>query len=308
MPQQDPFPPRRSARHYAPEQGPRGPVAPLPPAGDDAPPPWAGLPPVRPPRHDAEEPAFVPGDDAPRGGSRAAIGARARRALLRKRRRSFVAIGGAVVVIAAVLVVVFVTRGGNQAAVIPNDFITTFQPGELEQVPNACEVIPAATVQQYLPGKVKQAAPLPINGKLGSACNWTVDHQPVYRLLELSMQAYAPNGLASGNGSATNAARDVYTQTLQGLQNPPKRSVSAGATVTMLSGMGNEAFSAMQVFHVGGAVSDEATVVIRFHNVIVTVELSGLEHSNKGHYGPVDKTQLASAALAFAQAAYASLH
>ena len=284
----------------------------MPPAGDDAP-PWADLPPVRPPRHsadssEAEEPAFVPDDDAPRGRSRAAIGARARRALMRKRRRSFVAIGGAVVIIAAVLVVVFVTRGGNQAAVIPNDFITTFQPGELEQVPNACEVIPAATVQQYLPGKVKQAAPLPINGKLGSACNWTVDHQPVYRLLELSMQAYAPNGLASGNGSATNAARDVYTQTLQNLQNPPRRSVSAGATVTMQSGIGNEAFSAMQVFHVGGAVSDEATVVIRFHNVIVTVEVSGLERSNKGHYGPVDKTQLASAALAFAQAAYASLH
>ncbi|HEX6519759.1 MAG TPA: hypothetical protein VF070_07035, partial [Streptosporangiaceae bacterium] len=302
---------RRSARHYAPEQGPRGPVAPMPPAGEDAP-PWADLPPVRPPRHgadssDAEELASVPDDDAPRGRSRAAIGARARRALLRKRRRSFVAIGGAVVVIAVVLIVVFVTRGGNQTAVIPNDFITTFQPGELQQVPNACEVIPAATMQQYLPGKVKQAAAVPVNGKLGSTCNWTLDHQPVYRLLEVSMQAYAPFGLASGNGSATNAATDSYTQTLQGLQDPPKHSVNAGATVTMLSGMGNEAFSAMQVFHVGGAVSDEATVMIRFHNVIVTVELSGLEHSNKGHYGPVDKAQLSSAALAFAQAAYASL-
>jgi hypothetical protein len=64
----------------------------------------------------------------------------------------------------------------------------------------------------------------------------------------------------------------------------------------------------MQVFRVGGAVSDQAMVVIRFHNVIVTVELSGLEHSNKGNYGPVDKPQLAAAALSFAQAAYASLH
>ena len=287
MPQQDPFPPRRSARPYAPEQGPRGPYY---EAADE---------PVSGPQ--------VPEDEPPGDGPRA-MGARARRTLLRKRRRSFVVIGGAAVAVAAILVVVFATRGGNQAAVIPNDFITTFQPGEFQQVPNACEVIPAATVQQYLPGKVKQAAPLPVNGKLGSACNWTLDHQPVYRLLELSLQASAPNGLASGNGSATNAATDVFRQTLQGMRNPPRHSVNAGATVTTLSGLGNEAFSAMQVFHVGGAVSDEATVEIRFHNVIVSVELSGLERSNKGHYGPVNKSQLAAAALAFAQAAYASLH
>jgi hypothetical protein len=259
------------------------------------------------PPGDAGEPAFVPDDDPPRGRS-GAIGVRARRALLRKRRRSFIVLGGVAAAVAAILVVVFATRGGNQAAVIPNDFITTFQPGELQQVPNACQVVPPATVQQYLPGKVKQAAPLPINGKLGSACNWTLDHQPVYRLLELSMQAYAPNGLASGNGSATNAAADAYDVTFEGLRTPSRHSVNPGATVTTQSGLGDQAFSAMQVFHVGGAVSDEATVVIRFHNVIVTVELSGLEHSNKGHYGPVDKTQLSSAALAFAQAAYASLH
>jgi hypothetical protein len=295
VPQQDPFPPRRSARHYAPAQVPGDANGSGGYYGEADQPPAAA------------PPAAAPDDEAPRGRSRE-IGARARRTLLRKRRRWFIVAGGAVVAIAAVLVVVFVTRGGNQTAVIPNDFITTFQPGELQQVPNACEVIPAATVQQYLPGKVKQAAPLPVNGKLGSACNWTLDHQPVYRLLELSMQAYAPNGLASGNGSATNAATDAYSQTLQGLQNPSKHSVNAGATVTMLSGLGDQAFSAMQVFHVGGAVSDEATVVIRFHNVIVTVELSGLERSNKGHYGPVSKAQLASAAQAFAQAAYASLH
>ncbi len=75
-----------------------------------------------------------------------------------------------------------------------------------------------------------------------------------------------------------------------------------------LTGIGDGAFSAIQVFHVGGAVSDTATVVIRFHNVIVQAELSGLEHSNKGHYGPVNQSQLSQGALAFAQAAYASLH
>src|SRR5207302_5514937 len=110
---------------------------------------------------------------------------------------------------------------------------------------------------------------------------------------ELSMQAYAPNGLASGNGSATNAATDAYDVTLQGLRNPSKHSVNTAATVTTQSGLGDQAFSAMQVFHVGGAVSDEATVVIRFRNVFVTVELSGLEHSNKGHYGAFDKPHVA---------------
>jgi hypothetical protein len=253
---------------------------------------------------DADE----PGSAAEPGGRTRALSARARRALLRRRRRSVIALGGSIVVIAAVLVAVFVSRSSGAAAVIPNDFITTFQAGELQQVPDACQVIPAASIQQYLPGKVKQAAPLPIDGKLGSACNWTLDHQPTYRLLELNMLAYAPNGLASGNGSATSAASDAYTQALQTLQSPPKGSVGSKATVTTLSGLGDQAFSAMQVFHVGGAVSDQAVVTIRFHNVVVTVEFSGLEHSNKGHYGPVNQSDLAAAAMAFAQAAYASLH
>lgn len=332
MPKQDPIPPRRYARHTGPGE-------------DDEVPPWANLPSIRPtrpagpgapgvpgapgatpgrpgppapsgpasPTYNAdlvdliEDLPFIPDEDAPPRRQQPA-GGRARRTLLRKRRRSFVMIGGAVVAIGVVLAVLFLNRGGAQGANISSDLITTFQPGELQQVPNACQVIPAATVQQYLPGKVKQAAPLPIDGKLGSACNWTLDHQPVYRLLELNMLAYAPNGLASGNGSATNAARDAYDTTLQGLQSPPKGAVGGNATVTTLSGLGDGAFSAMQVFRVGGAVSDTATVVIRYHNVIVTVEVSGLEHSNKGHYGPVDKNQLAAAALAFAQTAYASLH
>ena len=76
----------------------------------------------------------------------------------------------------------------------------------------------------------------------------------------------------------------------------------------MLSGFGSQAYSALQVFHVGGAVTDVATVMVRHHNVIVTVKLNGTEHSNKGNYGPVSKPQLAAAAMAFARAAEASLH
>jgi uncharacterized protein (DUF849 family) len=55
-------------------------------------------------------------------------------------------------------------------------------------------------------------------------------------------------------------------------------------------------------------VTDVATVMVRYHNVVVTVTLNGLEHSNKGHYGPVSEAQLTAAAMAFARAAEASLH
>jgi hypothetical protein len=217
--------------------------------------------------------------------------------------------GGVVVVVGAVLAVVLLTGGRpGPASVTPGALITTFQPGELRQVPNACHVVPAATVAQYLPGTPKVASPLPVNGSLGSACNWTVDKPPLYRLMQVNLNAYAPNGLASGNGSATRAATDAYDLALQDLQAPPKNSPSARATVQVLSGFGNQAFSALQVFHVGGAVTDVATVMVRYHNVVVTVTLNGLDHSNKGHYGPVSKPQLAAAAMAFARAAEASLH
>jgi hypothetical protein len=218
--------------------------------------------------------------------------------------------GGLVVVAGAVtaVVVLLLVGGPGPAAVTPGSLITTFQPGELRQVPAACTSVPGVTVQQYLPGKAKVASPLPVNGSAESACNWTIDKPPVYRLMELHMLAYAPNGLASGDGSATFAAIDAYDSTLQGIAAPPKHSPNPRATVTTLSGFGNQAFSAMQVFHVGGAVTDVATVMVRYHNVVVTVTLDGLDHSNRGSYGPVSPSQLSAAALAFARAAEGSLH
>jgi hypothetical protein len=238
-----------------------------------------------------------------------ARGGRARQAAARRRRRWFFMGAGLIVVAAAVIAVVLLT--GNRpgpAAVTPGALITTFQPGELRQVPNACHVVPGTTVQQYLPGTPKVASPLPVDGSAASACNWTVDRPPLYRLMQVSLTAYAPNGLASGNGSATRAATDAYELALQDLQAPPKGSPVSRATVQVVSGFGNQAFSALQVFHVGGAVTDVATVVVRYHNVVVTVTLNGLQHSNKGNYGPVSKPQLAAAAMAFARAAEGSLH
>jgi len=224
-------------------------------------------------------------------------GGRAMRAAARKRRRWVVLAGGLVVAAGIAIAVVLLQPGGpGPAAVTPGTLITTFQPGELRTVPTACGVVPAATVRQYLPGKVSHASPLAVNGAAESACNWTVDSPPVYRLMELNLFAYAPNGLASGDGSATFAAIDGYDSALQAIQNPPKHSPSPRGTVTPLSGFGNQAFSAVQVFHAGGAITDVATVLVRYHNVVITVTLDGLEHSNRGSYGPVSPSALSAAA------------
>jgi hypothetical protein len=278
-------------------------------AEDDVPPSYAppgSVPPgsVPPGSVPSRDEPRAPGDPAP--GGRAA-GGRAR-AAARRRRRWLIMIVGLVVVAGGVIAAIVVPGGPGPAPVTPDGLITTFQPGELQTVPDACGTVPAATVQHYLPGQVKQAAPLPIDGSAGSACDWTIDHAPVYRLLELNLLAYAPSGLASGDGSATYAAIDAYGQTLQALQDPSKRSAEPKATVSTLTGLGDQAFSATQVFRRGGAVTDVASVVVRYHNVVVSVTLNGLEHSNRGSYGPVSMSDLSSAALAFAQAAEAALH
>jgi hypothetical protein len=312
----DPAAPGRSQ----PPPGPRGTAA--GPRPEEQVPPWAG-PYALPFEAEAEDEEEAPPRDRPRApagrapggrapGGRApggrAPGGRALRAAARRRRRWLIMIAGLVIVAGGVTAALVVPGGPPPASVVPGGLITTFQPGELQTVPNACGTVPAATVQQYLPGPAKQASPLAIDGTAESACDWTIDHAPVYRLLQLNLQAYAPSGLASGDGSATDAAIDAYSQTQQDLQDPSRRSAQPRATVTALSGLGNEAFGATQVFRRGGAVTDVATVVVRFHNVIVTATLDGLEHANVGNYGPVSMPDLSAAALAFAQAAEATLH
>jgi len=277
----------------------------------DSLPPWADLPPARPARagrasvDDGETPPDARAE--PATGPRTPPGGRALRAAARKRRRLLILIAVLVVVAGGITAAVLLPGTTGPASVTPDGLITTFQPGELQTVPNACQALPAATIQHYLPGQAKMASPLQV-GAAESACNWTIDQPPVYRLLQLDLHAYAPNGLASGNGSATRAAIDAYTTAEQDLRDPPKNSAEPRATVATLTGMGNEAFSAAQVFQRGGAVTDVATVVVRYHNVIVTVTLNGLDHSNRGSYGPVSAADLTSAAQAFAQSAEATLH
>lgn len=217
----------------------------------------------------------------------------------RKRRRLLIA-GGAVVAL-AIAVVVYLMSGGPGAANLGfGNFVTNFLPGELQQVPDPCTTVPAATLNQYLPGTRKQAAP-PLNSGANTQCTWTLDSPPTYRVLEVQLQAYSPSGLASGNGSATFAAEDAYQSFENGYTKPGPKSGQPKATVTDLSGMpgGNQtsAFQATQVFNRGGAVTDVANVYVRYRNVIVTVIVDGLDQSTGGKkYGPVSMSDLTTAA------------
>ena len=84
-----------------------------------------------------DEPGDDAGEAAPPSRTREP-GGRALRAAARRRRRWYYLGGGAVVVVGAVLAVVLLTGGRpGPASVTPGALITTFQPGELRQVPNA---------------------------------------------------------------------------------------------------------------------------------------------------------------------------
>jgi hypothetical protein len=218
----------------------------------------------------------------------------------RRKRRKLLFAGGGVVAAGIAVAVYFLTSGGSGSANLGlGSLVTTFLPGELQQVPNACTSVPAATLSQDLPGQPKMAAP-PLNTGANSECTWTLDSPPTYRVLEVSMQAYSPSGLAPGDGSATFAAEYAYAQDESSKQDPGPKSGEPKATITDLNGLpgGNDtvAFQATQVFDVNGAITDVATVDVRYRNVIVTVVLDGLDHANKGNYGPVSPTQLSTAA------------
>jgi hypothetical protein len=226
------------------------------------------------------------------------------RAGRRTRRRLLIA--GAAVVALAVAATIYLFSGGPGAANLGfGNFVTSFLPGELQQVPDPCTTVPAATLQQYMPGPLKQAAP-PLNSGASTECTWTLDSAPTYRVLEVQLQAYSPSGLASGNGSATFAAEDAYQSFENGFASPGPKSGQPKATVTDLSGMpgGSQtsAFQATQVFNRGGTTTDVANVLVRYRNVIVTVVVDGLDQTSGGkQYGPVAMSDLTAEANAVAK-------
>jgi hypothetical protein len=224
----------------------------------------------------------------------------------RRKHRRWLFAGVGVVAVGIAVAVYFLTSGGSGSANLGlGSLVTTFLPGELQQVPNACTSVPSATLGQDLPGQPKMAAP-PLNTGANSQCTWTLDSPPTYRVLEVSMQAYSPSGLAPGDGSATFAAEYAFAQDESSKQDPGPKSGEPKATISNLDGLpgGNDtvAFQAAQVFNVGGAITDVSTVYVRYRNVIVTVVLDGLDHASKGtSYGPVSPSQLSAEAQTIAQ-------
>lgn len=239
-----------------------------------------------------------------RGRSRRAAAARARKA----RREIIVACIVVVVGVAVVLGVLGKLPFQSKPAPASSDsgLVTTFQHGEFRSVPNACDMVGSATISQYLPGKVAR-----VSQQLGSStqsqCTWTLDAKPDFRVLSVTSQAFSPSLLASGDGSATFSAIDAYGDELQNLQHPAKKTKAPQAQIGTAEGLGSTAFTALQVFHQGGGdITDEVTVVVRDHNVLIIVAMQGEEH---GHgFGPVPDLTLRAGALAAAHGAVASLH
>jgi hypothetical protein len=319
--QQGPQPPR-SSRLSARGNSPRWNEADYPDDNEE-PPPWAGLAvdprwadgrgrrgrPSGPPRPEARYPdtgrraaeySPPPDDDdelpAPR------VRPRGRQAAARARRthRRIYLWGGVLVVAAVIGGGLYLLLGrGNPPAKQPDAIVTTFLPGEFHTTPNACTAVSAATLSQYLPGKRTVASPSSLDGGAASLCSWTLDARPVYRLLNVQAQAYSPNGLASGDGSATNAAVDAYAQALAQKTNPPRLTHLPKATITPIAGLGSKAFSALQKIKSGGITTDQLTVVVRDRNVLVTVVFEG--DSGRGGYHSVPISQLSAGAVAAAR-------
>jgi hypothetical protein len=252
----------------------------------------------RPERRRPDDDAPEPGWPEPRRSSKRAAAARGR-----KSRRRLLA-GTGLVVVAAVVVLGVLGKlpfQGAPSASAGEHLVTTFQPGELRSVPNTCRAVSSATLATYLPGKAARVATQAPNGSAESQCTWTVDHRPVYRVLEVTSQAYAPSLLASGDGSATNSAIDAYAQAEHALTDPAKTTHLPKAQLGAATGLGPEAFSALQVIRSGSDTTDLVTIVTRFRNVLVTVSLQGLEHAGRGGYGPVSAAELRAGALAAAR-------
>jgi hypothetical protein len=238
-----------------------------------------------------------------------------RRTDRRKRRRTLLAIGGALAVVIAVAVYFLGFSGSGSSTNLGfGSLVTTFLPGEVQSVPDACNTVPSATLSQYLPGTTKQAAP-PLNSGTNTECTWTLDSAPTYRVLEVQVEAYTPSALVAnpngnglvpaGNGSATYAAEAAFASSEYTLETPAANSGQPKATVVSLSGMpgGNDtsAFSATQVFEKSGQ-TDVATVYVRYRNVIVTAVVQGLNQTTGAKkYGPVSMSDLTAAATTVAR-------
>lgn len=274
-------------------------------------PPWAGpsIYPtgpggsrLRPPAAEPDEPGQ--GDGGRPGGRQRRRGrGRAAAARLRKSRRRVYIWCGTAIAVAMIVAVVAVIHGLPKPAP-HSDFVTTLQAGEFRSVPSACGSVSPALLSQYLPGQSRKVTPSGTGGA-ASQCSFTVDAKPVFRVLQVTMEAYRPSGLAAGDGSATANANGTFLLTQQHLAHPGKKAPLPAAQMTQLTGLGGQAFSALQIIHASKTVTDLVTVLAIDHNVVVTVSLQA-QASGQG-FGPVSVAALRAGTLAVSRAVMAKI-
>jgi hypothetical protein len=251
-----------------------------------------------------DDPRPAGGQAAAGDGSRGRRASRSARAAARRTRRKYIWGGAlaAVLLLAAGVGYQLLHRSAPRPAA--GSLVTTFLPGELRSVPDACSAVTPATLQAYLPGPRRTVAPRSLDGSAQSLCDWTLDARPLYRVLEVTLQAYSPSGLASGNGSATAAAKDAYAQARQQLTHPVKATHLPPAVLTPVPRLGRSAFAAVQLPRAGP--TNLVTVVVRDRNVLITVVSEG-PASRRGSYSPASPPQLQAAAAAAARDIMAQL-
>ncbi len=204
-------------------------------------------------------------------------------------------------VVAVVFTVVSVLWLRSSPKPVPHvSYVNTLQHGEFSAAPDACRAVSAATLRRYLPAPGGPKTTQSIASPVQSQCSFTADAQPLFRVLEITDQAYQPSALAPGTGSATENATSIFFQDRAALANPPPKSHLPRAVVSPLVGLGQAAFSAVQVFHAGADTTDLVTITVRDRNTVITVTLQGLA-SRGGRYGPVSVADLQAGALAAAQ-------
>jgi hypothetical protein len=187
----------------------------------------------------------------------------------------------------------------------PSLYVTALLPGEFKAVPNACDSVSGAVLNRYLPGPRTSANE--ISESTQSQCSFTLDRKPDFLVMEVAAQAYQPFAAAtaagSPAGSASANAQDNYELTYKNLAKPPRTATAkpllSAARISPLAKTGQQAFVAVQTERASNILTDVVTVVIREHNVLVTVSESGQE-SGRG-FGPVAVSTLEAGAEAAAR-------
>ncbi len=251
----------------------------------------------------AEDLGAAPGVPGEGGRRTARRHSRAAQARLRKSRRRVYRWGGVAIVacVVAAGIAVLVTRPSTKP---PLPYVTQLLPGEFKTVPDSCTAVTATVLDGVVPASGRVMTQTAAGGG-ESQRSFTFDKKPDFLVLEVTAQAFQPFAAASGNGSASQNALDFFRAARTSLAHPAKHSPLPPATITDLTGAGQQAFDALQAETGSGIDNDVATVTILERNVVITVSLQGQE---SGHgFGPVAPSTLQAGAQAVASSLLAKV-